>query len=836
MKFRYSFLKTFILFQIRLIMKGKIVMKKTRILSFLLCVCLVVNLLLVFGVSATSPESDFTFEDSTGTIIRYVGSAKDVEIPSTIRGKDVTVIGEMAFKECTSIINITIPNSVTKIGNWAFIGCSSLTGINIPVSITSIGINAYSGCSGLTSINVESGNIVYMSENDCLIEIESNSLILGCKTSIIPDYITMIRNNAFGGCNGLTSITIPENVSFIGTDAFYGCSGLTSIIIPNSVNYIGDWAFYGCSSLTSITIPDSVASIKAYTFYGCSGLTSIIIPESVTSIGDGAFYNCSGLISITIPDSVTSIGDWAFHGCSGLTSITFKSPTTLIYDSEHTVPSAIKIIGYNPSTAKDYAIKYDRTFTVYKVNPEYTTPTGLSAVYGQTLADIILPTAANGVFTWEDDLTTVVGNTGTNYFNVTFTPDDTENYNIITEIEVAVSVGKAILDITTNPSASAITYGQTLTDSILTGGIASVEGYFAWTDNSSAPAVSDSDTTLYSVTYTPDDTINYNTATTDITLTINKADPAYTTPTGLSAVYGQTLADIILPTADNGSFTWEDALTTVVGNAGTNYFNVTFTPTDTANYNIITEIQVDISVGKDTPIVTTAPSASDITDGQTLADSTLTSGIASVEGEFTWTDGSITPAVSDSGTTEYSVTFTPTDTVNYESVVLSATLNIKNYIISGQVKCYDATVETTVTLYETGTNTVAYTVSLTTVAESGEKILDFSFESVANGIYDLVVTNSRHGSYTLNGLETNEAEIILDLIIIYLLGDVNRNGSINSTDVLLVRRYIAGLEIFDASQQVLADVNKNGAVNSTDVLMIRQYIAGLRDKDYALIS
>ncbi len=113
--------------------------------------------------------------------------------------------------------------------------------------------------------------------------------------------------------------------------------------------------------------------------------------------------------------------------------------------------------------------------------------------------------------------------------------------------------------------------------------------------------------------------------------------------------------------------------------------------------------------------------------------------------------------------------------------------------ISGQVKCYVATVETTVTLYETGTNTIAYTVSLAAVAESGEKTLTYFFEDVADGTYDLVVTNSRHGSCTLNAIETTKAEITPDLITIYFIGDVNRNGSINSTDVLLVRQYIAGL-------------------------------------------
>ena len=70
-----------------------------------------------------------------------------------------------------------------------------------------------------------------------------------------------------------SSINVNEveySVTIIGDEAFYGCSGLTSITIPNSVTSIGDKAFMYCSSLTSITIPNSVTSIAGYAFRGCS--------------------------------------------------------------------------------------------------------------------------------------------------------------------------------------------------------------------------------------------------------------------------------------------------------------------------------------------------------------------------------------------------------------------------------------------------------------------------------------------------------------------------------------------------------------------------------------
>ena len=242
---------------------------------------------------------------------------------NTIIPNSVTTIADYAFFGCDGLASVSIPNSVTSTGVSAFGGCSGLTSVTIPNSVTSIISSAFSSCSGLTSITVENDNQYYDSRNNCnaIIRKSTNTLIVGCKNTIIPNDVTTIANYAFYGCDGLTSVTIPNSVNTIGEFAFRFCRGLTSVTIPNSVTSIGRDAFSDCSGLTSITIPNSVTSIGIGTFYNCIGLKSVIIPNSVTSIGSSTFGWCSSLTSVTIPTSVTTIGSRVFEGCSGLTSI-----------------------------------------------------------------------------------------------------------------------------------------------------------------------------------------------------------------------------------------------------------------------------------------------------------------------------------------------------------------------------------------------------------------------------------------------------------------------------------------------------------------------------------
>lgn len=181
----------------------------------------------------------------------------DVTIPATVTYNgttySVTSIGAGAFRDCSGLTSIDIPNSVTSISDEAFTNCSGLTSINIPNSVTAIEPQAFWNCSGLTRITVASGNTKYDSRNGCnaIIETASNTLITGCQNTIIPNSVTAIGDGAFSSCSGLTSINIPNSVTSIGSSAFWGCSGLTSIEIPNSVTSIGDCAFY-CYSLKDI--------------------------------------------------------------------------------------------------------------------------------------------------------------------------------------------------------------------------------------------------------------------------------------------------------------------------------------------------------------------------------------------------------------------------------------------------------------------------------------------------------------------------------------------------------------------------------------------------------
>ena len=309
-----------------------------------------------------------------------IGTCTDINIliPNTYQNKSVTSIGSSAFKNCSTLIKITIPDSVTSIGDSAFSGCYSLTSIIIPDSITSIGNYAFDNCIGLTSITIGNGvtSISYGAFSYCIkltniiisnsVTSIGNSAFSRCSglTSItIPDSVTSISDSAFQDCNGLTSAIIGNGVTFIGNSVFRGCSGLTSVTIGNGVTSIGSWTFSGCSKLTNVEVANgnnkyhsqnnciietatkiliigcnnsvipndgSVTSIGEYAFSGCYSLTSIIIPDSITSIGGRAFIDCSGLTNITIPNGVTSIGSWTFSGCSGLTSVTIPDSVTSI--------------------------------------------------------------------------------------------------------------------------------------------------------------------------------------------------------------------------------------------------------------------------------------------------------------------------------------------------------------------------------------------------------------------------------------------------------------------------------------------------------------------------
>ena len=306
---------------------------------------LVVLALLPTNAMAYDFEVDGIFYKINGneTTVTYAnyGSGSDysgdVVIPETITYDgviySVTAIGNAAFMWSYDLTSVNIPISVTSIGRHAFYGCDRLTRLDIPSSVTSIGYNAFHGCNGLTSITVDPDNPNYDSRDNCnaIIETTSNTLIVGCNNTIMPNIITAIGSGAFYGCSGLTSLNIPSSVISIGYDAFWGCYGLSSITVdPNNPNYdsrdncnaiihkASNTLIVGCNNTV---LPNTITAIESYAFYGCSRLTSLNIPSSVTYIGEGAFESCTGLTNITVPNTVISIGDEAFCFCESLSDV-----------------------------------------------------------------------------------------------------------------------------------------------------------------------------------------------------------------------------------------------------------------------------------------------------------------------------------------------------------------------------------------------------------------------------------------------------------------------------------------------------------------------------------
>lgn len=215
------------------------------------------------------------------------------QIVAVVIENGITRIGEYVFCECVNLTSVTIPNSVDQIGVSAFSRCNKLASVTIPKSVTSIGKDVFFKCPSLASIAVESGNPKYDSRDNCnaIIETATNTLISGCKNTIIPLSVTSIGKNAFYG-SGLISIIIPESVTSIGELAFNSCTGLTSVVIPKSVTWIPAEAFYDCENLTSITnFSLTPQNIGINCFRGCTNCTLHVRPGSGDAYRNNGNWN-----------------------------------------------------------------------------------------------------------------------------------------------------------------------------------------------------------------------------------------------------------------------------------------------------------------------------------------------------------------------------------------------------------------------------------------------------------------------------------------------------------------------------------------------------------------
>ena len=255
--------------------------------------------------SAEMTEGDFSYvivNNSYARITRYSGSATIVQVPSTIGGYAVQVIGARAFQGNTVLESVELPDGLTTIYAYAFENCTSITSIHLPDSITTLGYKVFGGCSNLVSANYPVNWVNSPSGNG------SNSYEYG---------------NVFSGCPKLTEMEIPEGVKVIAPHSFANLTTLTSVTLPSSLTEIGNHAFAGATGLTEVTIPENTQIIRNHAFADCTNLTQINLSEGLTTIYAYAFVNCTGITSIHLPDSITTMGYKVFGGCSNLESANY---------------------------------------------------------------------------------------------------------------------------------------------------------------------------------------------------------------------------------------------------------------------------------------------------------------------------------------------------------------------------------------------------------------------------------------------------------------------------------------------------------------------------------
>ncbi len=702
-------------------------MKRTnRFLSIILAVIMVVGMLPITSLTAFAETQDFgdftvTGDDLTGVSFSY-------GVLSINTNKPLTISNKSGVSETAHCINIpTSAGSANITLKGVNIGSSSMA-INAfsSVTLTLDGNNTLSGLSGFPALYGYGG--ITITGNGSLTATSSNYYAIeALGTMKISGNAKVTANSLYESGISCGNLTINENAVVTANGGNIGIKSTSGIAISDNAQVSATGNSYAGISITGVDLAilgNARVAAKGGKF-GIHSSRNITIKENAVVTADGTdcamYINNGPSYKITIENTPFVILNGGIGG-SGTTAITggivFENTAGALHSTPFELKNNAEIpAGYTLTIEEGQTLTIDSSATltnngtiivkgtltkngtidgtesvIYK--PAITTASlsdgKVGEAYTQTLA------ATGGNITWSpkegstlpDGLTL---NKTTGEISGTPTAAGTVTFILVAENaagkaekELSITIAKATATDVETPNATPITYGQTLAKSALPDG-------WEWEDPTIVPTVTNGG---YIATYAIADDTNYDWSGVSgynstlkrveriVSVNVNKAVPSYTVPTGLAATYGDTLSDVTLPTG----FTWQDAGTTSVGNAGTNQFKVTFTPPNADNYETVTDISVNITVEKATPTVDTKPTASRVIINNALSTSTLSGGVASVPGTFAWKDG--TEVLGATGTVQKTVIFTPDDTANYNSVEyeVDVTVEYATYVINTGAK------------------------------------------------------------------------------------------------------------------------------------------------------
>ena len=413
-----------------------------KIIVTLFVITLVTTVFNILPKSLANSNGDYAYDvrdDGTIEITKYNGSTSNLNIPSTIDGKQVSYIGSDSFRGNKYLNSVTIPDSVKVIQSRAFAECSNLstlkfgknvekiydyvfyqtniTEITLPEKLNHISGIAFLGNHVIKNINVDANNTNFSSNNGIVFSKDKKKIVLYPqgkteKEYTIPSTVEEICDSAFSyaqvesitiprsvkkfgnyvfSSTNIKSITIPSTVIEMGYGPVADCQKLISANIQSKVKVLPYDMFNGCASLKNVTLNDNIEEIYNRAFYGCKSLSNITLPKNLKKIDAGSFYECSNLNNIKIPSGVRYISNYAFNNNTTLDISATKLEK--LEDGSYRVLTTIKIDGYF-----DYQ-KANEVLTI--VNNERAN-NGLSALkMDRSLLETAMQRAAESSIYWD---------------------------------------------------------------------------------------------------------------------------------------------------------------------------------------------------------------------------------------------------------------------------------------------------------------------------------------------------------------------------------------------------------------------------------------------------